>query len=72
MKKLSLYPVLLALYISLLFVMACQKNNGLTLQQDSLDIHEAIVICVVFDVTAGSAVIKSENRFTETSEMGIT
>ena len=72
MKKLSLHPVLLALFISLLFVSACKKNtNTVEPQQNSSDLPEAIVICVVSDVTTGSAVIKSENRFAETSEMGI-
>ena len=72
MKKLSLHPVLLALFISLLFVSACKKNSDTAIpQQNTSDLPEVIVICVVFDVTAGSAVIKSENRFAETSEMGI-
>lgn len=72
MKKLSLHPVLLALFISLLFVSACKKNtNTVEPQQNSSDLPEAIVICVVSDVTTVSAVIKSENRFAETSEMGI-
>lgn len=71
MKKLSVHPVLLALCISLLFVMACQKNNGESPLQNSSDLPETIVICVVSDVTAGSAVIKSENRFSQTSEIGI-
>lgn len=72
MKKLSLCPALLALFISFLFVMSCKKNNETALTQpNSPDLPETIVICVVSDVTTGSAVIKSENRFAETSEIGV-
>lgn len=72
MKKSSIPLAILALCISLLLIMACQKNNdAASPQQNSSDLPEAIVICVVSDVTAGSAVIKSENRLAETSEIGI-
>lgn len=70
MKKLHNLLYLLILCLPLLFVSACKKNLDETPQPTLGDVPEEIVLCLIYDVTAGSAVIKADNRFNKATEMG--
>lgn len=71
MKKLPILKRLLALCIPLMFLTACEKSNDEASQLNLSDVREEIIICAIYDETAGSATIKAENRFNNSSEMGL-
>ena len=53
------------------FLTACEKSNDEASQLNLSDVREEIIICAIYDETAGSATIKAENRFNNSSEMGL-
>lgn len=71
MKKLKILWGVFALCTPLFFFIACQKSNHDVPQPEISNIPPDILLCNIYDITSGSAQIKAENRFNETTEMGI-